>query len=109
MEFNEYQRETTKLRFHNEKGKIESLTVWALGVAGEGGEVADIIKKILRGDFTLEEKTEDLKKEIGDVLWYLSQIAHELDVDFADVAQMNLDKLNSRARRGTSRGDGDNR
>ncbi len=109
MDFNEYQKETTKLRFHEEKSQLNSMTIWALGIAGEGGEVADIIKKINRGDFTIKEKEEDLKKELGDVLWYLSQMAQDLGVDFADIARLNLDKLNSRVKRGTQRGDGDNR
>ena len=82
-----------------------------LGLVGEAGEVADKVKKILRdriGIFDSKSK-ESIKLELGDVLWYISQLSSELGFDLEDVAQANLDKLSSRAARGTISGSGDNR
>ena len=56
-----------------------------------------------------EETKKEITKELGDVLWYLSQIATELDVSLEDVAGENLKKLFSRMERGLISGDGDNR
>lgn len=82
-----------------------------LGLVNEAGEVAGKIKKIFRdkeGKIT-EEDRQALKQELGDVLWYLTQICTELDLTLEEVAQANLDKLFSRLARGKIRGDGDNR
>lgn len=82
-----------------------------LGLINEAGEVAGKIKKIFRdreGNIT-EEDRQALKQELGDVLWYLTQICTELDLTLEEVAQANLDKLFSRLARGKIRGDGDNR
>tara|TARA_Y100001968_G_scaffold58635_1_gene49719 strand:+ start:6710 stop:7039 length:330 start_codon:yes stop_codon:yes gene_type:complete len=82
-----------------------------LGLAGEAGEVADKVKKVIRdrkGEFDLVSK-ESIKLELGDVLWYVAQLASELGFDLEDVAQSNLDKLSNRASRGAISGDGDNR
>ena len=108
MNFNEYQNEAYKTLIHKDK---DNLAYFALGVAGEAGEVADKVKKIFRdkdGVMTDEDK-QDLAKEMGDVLWYLSQLSHYIGKDFSDIAQMNLDKLQSRMARGTLSGNGDNR
>lgn len=83
----------------------------ALGLAGESGEAVDKIKKILRdqaGEFT-EENRRELAKELGDVLWYVANMALYLDLPLSEVAQMNLDKLASRAKRGQLSGEGDER
>jgi NTP pyrophosphatase (non-canonical NTP hydrolase) len=82
-----------------------------LGLANEAGEVAGKVKKIFRdhqGEVTPEDR-EALKQELGDVLWYLSQICSELDLTLSEVASANLEKLFSRLERGQIRGDGDNR
>lgn len=83
----------------------------ALGLAGEAGEVANKIKKIFRDDngVITAEKREQLQKELGDVLWYLSQVASELELDLDEIAAGNLQQLASRKQRGTLKGDGDNR
>jgi NTP pyrophosphatase (non-canonical NTP hydrolase) len=83
----------------------------ALGLAGEAGEVAEHAKKVIRddaGEVTPERKAA-LAKELGDVLWYVAQIATELDLDLDAIAAGNLDKLLSRQRRGGLSGSGDDR
>ena len=82
-----------------------------LGLANEAGEVAGKIKKIFRdrkGEITPEDRS-SIKYELGDVLWYLSQVCTSLDIDLADVAESNLKKLFSRKARGALKGDGDKR
>jgi NTP pyrophosphatase (non-canonical NTP hydrolase) len=83
----------------------------ALGLAGEAGEVAEHIKKAIRDDggFVTPERRQALARELGDVLWYVSQLASELELDLAEIAEGNLDKLLSRQRRGVLSGSGDNR
>jgi len=82
-----------------------------LGLANEVGEVAGKIKKIFRdGDGVITESDrEALKQELGDVLWYLTQICTELGLTLEEVAEANLVKLFSRLERGMIRGDGDTR
>jgi NTP pyrophosphatase (non-canonical NTP hydrolase) len=109
MTFEEYQKISRKTALYPDLGK--NFIYPTLGLAGESGEVAEKIKKILRDDngIILEEKREDLKKELGDVLWYLSQISTELGLSFEDVARFNIEKLQSRAQRNMIHGSGDNR
>ena len=83
----------------------------ALCMAGEAGEVADKVKKIIRdndGKLDDEQKLE-LVKEIGDVLWACATLAHDLGYPLSEAAQINYDKLSDRARRGVLGGSGDNR
>lgn len=82
-----------------------------LGLVNEAGEVAGKIKKIFRdkdGQIT-EDDRQALKQELGDVLWYLTQICTELDLTLEEVAAANLTKLFSRLERGKIKGEGDNR
>jgi NTP pyrophosphatase (non-canonical NTP hydrolase) len=83
----------------------------ALGLAGEAGEVAEHAKKAIRDDAgaITDERRAAMGKELGDVLWYVAQLATELDLDLDEVAQQNLDKLLSRQRRGVLSGSGDER
>lgn len=78
---------------------------------GEVGEVQGKIKKVIRdsGGIINDERRQQLAGELGDVMWYLSQMASELDLSLNDIAQANLDKLSSRKERGTLQGSGDNR
>ncbi len=109
MTFREYQikaKETA--RFPDQEN---SFIYAALALTGESGEVAEKIKKIWRDkekQISIEDR-EELKKELGDVLWYLSQLAEELGIDFDDVAQTNLAKTHSRLGRDIIHGSGDNR
>ena|SRR5690554_870164 len=82
-----------------------------LGLTNETGELAGKIKKIFRdrgGEIT-EADRQELKAEIGDVLWYLTQICSELDLTLQEVAEANIDKLYSRLERGVIGGSGDDR
>ena len=82
-----------------------------MGLCGESGEVAEKIKKIMRDKDGVigSGETEEIKKELGDVLWYLSTIAYELGVTLNDIAETNIKKLSSRKERGKIKGNGDNR
>jgi NTP pyrophosphatase (non-canonical NTP hydrolase) len=83
----------------------------ALGLAGEAGEVAEHAKKAIRDDGgeVSDERRAAMAAELGDVLWYVAQLASELGLDLDAVAQANLDKLLSRQRRGVLSGSGDDR
>lgn len=109
MNFNEYQKQSRKTAIYPYKGK--NFIYPTLGLVGESGEVAEKIKKILRDKNGIIEKEdrEEIKKELGDVLWYLAQISTELKIKLDDVAKTNLEKLFSRLKRGKIKGSGDNR
>jgi len=82
-----------------------------LGLCGESGEVADKFKKIFRnkaGEMS-EEDRQEILKELGDVLWYLSAITTYLGSSLDDVAKKNLEKLFDRKERGVIKSQGDNR
>jgi NTP pyrophosphatase (non-canonical NTP hydrolase) len=82
-----------------------------LGLVNEAGELAGKIKKIFRdkGGVISDEDREALKAELGDVLWYLTQICTNLGLSLEDVAEANLDKLFSRLERDKIKGEGDYR
>lgn len=109
MEFNEYQKEARKTASYPDKDN--NFIYPTLGLVGEAGEVAEKIKKVIRDDGGIisDQKKEEIKKELSDVLWYLSNLAYELNIDLNDIAQTNLDKLFSRLERGKIQGSGDNR
>ncbi|MDK1028157.1 MAG: nucleoside triphosphate pyrophosphohydrolase family protein [Anaerolineae bacterium] len=109
MNFNDYQQKSRKTAKYPAIG--HPVIYPTLGLANEAGEVAGKIKKVFRdkaGEIN-DEIRSALKAELGDVLWYLSQVASELDLSLDEVAEYNIDKLYSRLERGTIRGDGDNR
>ena len=108
MEFNEYQEKAKSTAIYPDQYKM---VYPVLGLNGEAGEVAEKMKKILRdngGEIT-EEKREELKKELGDVLWYLALTAHDLGLSLNDVALTNVAKPQSRKDRDMLHGNGDNR
>lgn len=113
MQFSDYQKESRATAKYPD---LDNNFVYpTLGLVGEAGEVADKIKKLQRdqGVFTPSEVTAETKaeitKELGDVLWYVAQLATEFGVDLDEVAQQNIDKLLSRLDRGVIGGSGDNR
>ena len=80
----------------------------ALGLAGESGEVCEKVKKHLRGDDSPNLR-KDIEKELGDVLWYVANLASDLGLHLDNIATKNLDKLRDRERRDVLQGDGDER
>jgi NTP pyrophosphatase (non-canonical NTP hydrolase) len=108
VEFSEYQRRSRRTA---EYPREAWLTYPALGLAGEAGEVAEHVKKTIRDDggVVSEERRAALAKELGDVLWYVAQLASELGLDLEQIAHANLEKLLSRQRRGMLSGSGDDR
>jgi len=105
-DFNTYQQEAMKTRIYPAE---DNLVYSALGLAGEAGELANKVKKIIRGDHNRDELVAGIKGEMGDVLWYLAALAEDIGVDLTDIAQENIDKIRSRQSRGEIRGAGDNR
>jgi NTP pyrophosphatase (non-canonical NTP hydrolase) len=82
-----------------------------LGMVNEGGELAGKVKKIFRDKAGVisEEDRNALKYELGDVLWYMAQIATELGLSMNEVAEANIEKLFDRLERGKIKGEGDYR
>ena len=109
MTFREYQLKSKETATYPEKD--HNFIFSAFGMMSEAGEAGEKIKKIWRDknkSVSDEDRTE-IKKELGDVLWYLSQTATELGIDLEEVAQTNLDKTHSRWERNLIHGSGDNR
>ena len=109
MDFEEYQKKSRETAIYPNKGS--NFVYPVLGLVGESGEVAEKIKKILRDNNGIvdEEKREEIKKELGDVLWYIAQLATELGLSLDEIARFNIKKLQSRKRRNKLHGSGDNR
>lgn len=80
-----------------------------MGLLEEAGEVAGLFKRLLRGDYSPDVATTKLHKELGDILWYLSQVAFDNGFKLSEIAQENLNKLESRQIRNVILGNGDNR
>ena len=85
--------------------------VYALGLTGEAGELADKIKKVYRdkGGVFKQEEREAIAKELGDVLWYLTRLGATLGFSLEQIAAMNIEKLSDRSKRGKIGGSGDDR
>ena len=105
MELNEYQERAKETAIYRENPNFRIIYP-ALGLAGETGEVVEKVKKWVR-DAKLDHDA--IKKEIGDVMWYIAALCSDLGITMEDVAQTNLDKLASRKARGVLHGSGDNR
>ncbi len=109
MDFSTYQKQSQRTALYPDHG--HSFIYPTLGLAGEAGEVVEKIKKAIRednGEITPARK-KALQKEMGDLLWYLSQLATETGINLNEVAEGNIAKLLSRKERGVLHGDGDNR
>jgi NTP pyrophosphatase (non-canonical NTP hydrolase) len=109
MNFDKYQTESRKTALYPNVGR--NFVYPTLGLAGEAGEVADKLKKTIRDDdgIVTAQKKKEVAKELGDVLWYVAQVASELELSLDEIAQKNLEKLFSRKERGVIGGSGDNR
>lgn len=109
MNFDEYQKKSRKTAIYPDAGN--NFIYPTLGLAGEAGEVAEKIKKVIRdkGGKIDEETRGAIKKELGDVLWYVSQIATELNISLEEAASGNISKLYDRMERDKLGGSGDNR
>ncbi len=108
--FEDYQREAMKTAIYPGKGK-GNWVYPALGLAGETGEISEKLKKAIRDDEgkISPERQEALKKELGDVLWYVAALATELTISMQDIAEHNLKKLAKRQLENKLHGDGDDR
>jgi NTP pyrophosphatase (non-canonical NTP hydrolase) len=109
MELSEYQHRSRSTAVYPNVGS--NLTYPTLGLCGEAGETAEKVKKAIRddgGELTPERRSA-LAAELGDVLWYLAQLATEAGLELDTVARENLDKLLSRRERNVLQGSGDAR
>jgi len=109
MTFEEYQKKSRETAIYQNLGN--NFIYPTLGLAGETGEVVEKVKRVLRqkkGVVDEQSRTEILK-ELGDVLWYMAQLATELNLSLDNVASSNIEKLSSRKERGVLHGDGDSR
>jgi NTP pyrophosphatase (non-canonical NTP hydrolase) len=109
MTFDDYQKKSRETAIYPDLGK--NIVYPTLGLAGEAGEVAEKVKKIIRdaGGVVSDERKTLLEGELGDVLWYVAQIASELNTSLDTIASKNIEKLFSRKERGKISGDGDTR
>ena len=109
MTFEEYQIKARQTAIY--PNRDNNFIYPTLGLVGEAGEVAEKMKKVLRDNDGVisEEKREEITKELDDVLWYIANLSKELNVSLEDVAQKNIEKLQSRQQRNELHGSGDNR
>ena len=121
MNLNDYQKEAISFAIYPKSKEWDLPLYPALGLAGEAGEVAEKIKKLMRDTdanilfLTDAQKLEKMReraeiaKELGDVLWYVANLAADIDYDLEEIAGMNIEKLQSRKERNALKGSGDNR
>ena len=93
MEINEYQK-LAMTTLNKQLSKKETLINGVMGLCGESGEVIDLVKKHLHQGHQLN--TNDLIKELGDVAWYLAEIAYAIDIDLETIFTLNIEKLKKR-------------
>jgi len=107
-DFNAYQRMAAKTAIYPDEHRI---LYPALGLAGEAGEVANKVKKLIRDgpDGRPDDWREQISSEIGDVLWYCAALATDLNLTLGMIASQNEKKLSARKKSGTIGGSGDNR
>lgn len=105
MKLDEFQNLST--RTLPKKNRFNNLSNYALGLTGESGEVADELKKVIYHGHDLN--VDKIKKELGDVLHYVSGLASMLELSLDDVANRNIEKLKKRYPNGFSEEDSRNR
>ncbi len=103
MHLNEYQHEALSFRLPSAD---EAYALF--GMVGEVGELYGYIAKVIR-DGEKADHQDYVKKELGDILWFISAIAYDHGLQLQEIAQANVEKLRSRSERGTIQGSGDNR
>ena len=106
MNINEYQK-LAMTTLNPELSKKDVLINSVMGLCGESGEAIDVVKKWLAHGHELDK--EHLKKELGDIAWYLAEAATALDMDLEEILQANIDKLKKRYPQGFSAADSINR
>ncbi len=122
MTLNEYQKCAAETAEYNGRNSLAGLTYTVLKLNGEAGEVAELLGKHYRGDDSdipqkhgeplthiTGERRNRMINELGDVLWYVSQVAHELEITLQDVGENNIGRLKERIKIGKIRGDGSDR
>ena len=109
MDFKEYQEQSRKTAIYPDVG--DNWVYPVLGLGGEVGEIQEKLKKVIRDKSGVidDEIRALLAKELGDVLWYISQLASELGLSLDSIAGSNIEKLLSRQSRGKLQGSGDER
>ena len=111
MTFDEYQKLALTTAHTSYDDPTLQNSIWAMGVAGEAGEVLEKWKKIVAykdGKIT-DEELQELSKELADVVWYIAVLAHSLGLSLDDIMRRNIEKLADRKQRGVIKGKGDNR
>lgn len=103
MDFNEYQKQA----FTTATAESKNIYYMTMGMTGEAGEIANKVKKVMRDGKKLD--IDDIKHELGDVLWYVAGLATMFGIDLENVAESNIEKLKDRKARGVIGGSGDNR
>jgi NTP pyrophosphatase (non-canonical NTP hydrolase) len=93
MNFNEYQKLAVATKKQWDNNQLE-LADCGLGLTGEAGEVAEVLKKHIMGSRELD--LENIKKELGDVLWYAASLCDSLNISMQEVAELNIEKLRKR-------------
>ncbi|AYB70921.1 MazG-like nucleotide pyrophosphohydrolase [Streptomyces phage Yaboi] len=113
LSMTDYQQIAAETAIYKGAGEAttEAINYTILGLAGEAGELCNSFKKALRDDngVVTAERAENLAKELGDVFWYVANLANELGYPLELIAKQNLQKLKSRQARGVLSGSGDNR
>lgn len=108
LSLNDYQKMALETAIYPEDVKIIYPT---LGLTGEAGEVADKVKKVIRDNNEVfdDERKKAIAEEVGDVLWYVATLSHDLGYSLEEIGRMNYEKLKSRQARHKLHGSGDNR
>ncbi|MHB1865197.1 MAG: nucleoside triphosphate pyrophosphohydrolase family protein [Candidatus Saccharimonadales bacterium] len=110
MTFDDYQKKALKTAVQYDNPMIAK-TIWAMGVAGEAGEVIEKWKKIIayNDGQVSDEDLKELSKELGDVVWYVAVLAHTLNLSFNQIMEDNIKKLADRQKRNVIKGQGNDR
>ena len=111
MESDKYQELCRETAVYPDATMSQALSYLALGINGEAGEVAEKVKKIIRdksGNVSLKDEVE-IAMEVGDLLWYCAELLSRLKYKMSETMDLNVDKLQSRLKRGKLHGSGDER